>query len=116
MRMLIIGALFCACTITQGMDETITLPDETTLQRYLEEEELGHFANHTTIIQELAGKTKNPVAVVMSVVSCLHHYSQKMPIEASIPLERQRPDIIKTILQGFPQAINNLEQQGFFSY
>lgn len=82
----------------------------------------GHFIKKTKIIQELAGEEKEALGVVASVDDALSNFRpQKHPqgpfeknrnVVIAKHMLMNRPCIIKSILQDYPEAIQELQDKG----
>lgn len=91
----------------------IQLPSEQILKNRLHEMHLQNFVTKTNINTTLGNQNRTPVDVVMDVELALYDYDQHNQNQGlTAQMEIRKPEIIKTILQDHPQALEYLKQKG----
>lgn len=92
---------------------SIQLPPASVINQRLEDLGLRYFLEKTKIDQQLGNQKKYPIGVALTVELSLSDFAKTVgnPV-ASRLMQMQKPEIIKAILQDFPEAIAELEKQG----
>ena len=119
-KLFFVVALLNIAGVSQAMKSTketlVKLPSAQILNKRLKDmESLQHYLEKTRIDKELGDQELHPMGVVLSVELSLYNYAQslKNPLMETL-MQMRKPDIVKAILQDSPQAISELEKQGFF--
>jgi hypothetical protein len=91
----------------------VLMPTAEVLNKRLDEIGMRHFAQKTTIVEDLADQNKDALGVAVAVESALDDYSEKVknPMLTNT-VGMQKSLIIKTLLQDYPEALKELVELG----
>lgn len=100
----------------------VTMPSANILQDRLSECGLEHFMEKTKIVSQLAGQTKAPLGVAMTVALSYADYhedlSRRMPKPMArmmmVQMEMSKPMLFEALLKDEPEALDELKRHGLY--
>jgi len=98
----------------KAANSTVKLPPSHVLTERLCAIGLNHFIENTELIERVAEQNLTPSSIGTIVENCLDDYREHIP-RMSAMMCLYKPRIIKTILQDYPQAIEQLKKEGILS-
>jgi hypothetical protein len=117
LRILVLLALFGVSFSCHAV--LVKMPSAKILAERLEEMHLGYFAQKTNIVEDLAGQEKEAIAVVVALNVAFLSYSKVLRenphagmLEFQVNLLKL--DLLNTLLQDFPDAIEELKSSGLY--
>ena len=105
--------LLGACNGIFAMEGTIRLASTQDLNKRLCSKGFDHFTEKTQIDKTLGSQVKAPLGVAMAVELALYDYDQYIqnPMTDAL-MQMLKPQLIETILEEHPKAIEELKQHG----
>lgn len=105
---LILGLLLVKLNFVNSVP--VKLPCKEVLSQRFYENELSHFMEKTTIVQQLADKSKEPSGVALILDLALYDYSEynKNPMMDAV-MHMRRKNILEIILKDYPEELKELK-------
>ncbi len=93
----------------------VQIPSAEILKKRLADVGLEHFAEKTSIVKNLAGQSKEPIGVAMSIERAISDYAEyiKNPIVLTTT-NMLKPQMFEAILKDYPEALKELAGHGFY--
>ena len=109
-----IGFILSMATVA-SFATPVQLPSAELLRQRFAEIGLDHFVEKTTIVKDLAGQSKEPLGVAMSIELAMSDYAEclKNPIVA-MTTNMLKPAMFEAILKDHPAALNELAGYGLY--
>lgn len=100
-----------------GLLNGFMMPSKEILETRLRENGFNYFMEKTDIVETLAGTEKVALGVNMEVELAYYHFEEYMrkgnaPKSGIITMRMRQSQLIKCLLQEFPEAIAELESMG----